>query len=252
MANLQDIESFLNEELKITEFTDVSHNGLQVENSGEIFTVCTGVDASIPFFERAAERDADLLICHHGISWGDSLKKITGLNYKRLDILMKNDMALYACHLPLDAHPQLGNNARICVELGLFELQPFGQYNGTELGFCGVLPEPVPYQKFKQQAERLFGNIVGTMDFGTDTIRTVAVVSGGAASEIEEAAQVGVDVYLSGEPKLTAYNLAMEHGINAIFAGHYATETFGVKALAELLEQTFDVETEFIDMAVPF
>ncbi len=252
MKSLAAIVAFLDRELHIKAFADESNNGLQVENSGRIARVAFGVDASLAFFEEAARRKANLAICHHGLSWGDSLKRISGLNYRRLKFLLEHDLALYACHLPLDAHPRLGNNAQIAKALGLQRLQPFGLYHGIDIGFCGSLPRALPYAALKERVRRLMGNMVGTMDFGKKTVRTIAIVSGGAAEEIEEAGQKGIDVYLSGEPKLLAYSLAQEYKINAIFAGHYATETFGVKALARLLAAQFGLQTAFIDLGVRF
>jgi dinuclear metal center YbgI/SA1388 family protein len=169
-----------------------------------------------------------------------------------LKFLLDNGVALYACHLPLDAHPRHGNNAQICKALGLRRLEPFGLYHGIPIGFSGLLPKAVPYTAFKTHVRHIIGNIVDTMDFGKKIVQTVAVVSGGAASEIDEAGQKGIDVYLSGEPTLAAYHLAQEYGINAIFAGHYATEVFGVKALAHLLSSRFRVKTEFVDMGIRF
>ena len=252
MTTQQKIVEFLDRELNIAAFHDDSNNGLQVQSSGKVRRVCVGVDASMAFFEKAAEKKADLLICHHGLSWGDSLKRITGLNHRRLKFLLDRDMALYACHLPLDAHPRLGNNAQICKALGLRGLKPFGFSHGVALGFQGALPKAMAYAEFKKHAHAVFGNTVGTMDFGKARVRTVAVASGGAAGEIAEAGETGVDVYISGEPKLMAWHLAQEYGINAIFAGHYATEVFGVKAVGNLLATRFSVDAEFIDMKVPF
>lgn len=252
MTSLNAIVSFLDRELNLKAFEDNSHNGLQVENSGRIANVCVGVDASLAFFKEAQKRKANLVICHHGLSWGDSLKRVTGINYQRLKFLLDHDMALYACHLPLDAHPRHGNNARICKAFGLRDLRPFGIYRGAAIGFSGSLPESMTYSAFKARAQRVFGNTLSTMDFGKHTVRTIAVVSGGAAEEIDEAGQKGIDVYVSGEPKLMAYHLAQEYGINAIFAGHYATEGFGVKALARLLASRFRLKTEFVDMGIRF
>jgi len=249
---LQTLVSFLDKELDVAAFEDASHNGLQVERTGPVSRIAVGVDASMAFFERAAGQGAELLICHHGLSWGDSLKRITGLNYQRLRFLVEHNMGLYACHLPLDAHPRLGNNARICDALGLQERQPFGDYHGMTIGFRGVLPAPMPYAAFKRRVHEIMGNTVGTMEFGRDEVRTVAVVSGGAADGVAEAGEGGVDVYLSGEPKLEAYSVAQEHRIHVIFAGHYATEVFGVKAVAELLNARFEVEAGFIDMGIRF
>lgn len=252
MPSLATLTDYLDRTLNLAAFEDVSHNGLQVANGGKIRRVAAGVDASMAFFERAAERGADLLICHHGLSWGDSLKRITGLNYRRLKFLLDRGMALYACHLPLDAHPRLGNNARICRALGLQRLKPFGCYHGVDLGFRGVLPSAEPIAAFQARAARVFGREPSAMAFGKDRVRTVAVVSGGAAELVEEAAEAGADVFVSGEPKLVAWHLAQEHGIHALFAGHYATEVFGVQAVAAHLARRFSVAADFIPVDVPY
>ncbi len=249
---LDAIVSFLDRRLRVEEFSDNSNNGLQVRNSGTVRRICIGVDACQDFFVEAAQRDADLLITHHGLSWGDSLKRITGLNYRRLKFLLEHDMALYACHLPLDAHPEVGNNAQICRALGLIELNPFGSSLGPPVGFSGMLPEPVQYAELKNSIRAVLNNTVATMDFGRERVRSVAVVSGAGASEIGEAAEKGIDVFISGEPRLTAYHQAREYGINAIFGGHYATEVFGVQAVGTLLNDEFGIGTEFIDMGIVY
>jgi dinuclear metal center YbgI/SA1388 family protein len=251
--NLSRIVRFLDKELRIGDFKDSSHNGLQVENSGKVTRICCGVDASLAFFEQAARRGADLVICHHGLSWGDSLKRITDRNYERLSFLIRHGMALYACHLPLDAHPRLGNNAQLCKALGLRKVKPFGLYAGKMIGFAGELPKAMPYGEFKKVVARAVANgNMQTMDFGRKTVRTVGIVSGGAADEIAEAGQAGLDVYLTGEPKLHAWHFAQEYRINAIFAGHYATERFGVMAVAKELTRRFGLRAEFVDLQVPF
>lgn len=252
MATLDKITQFLDGELRVADFSDVSHNGLQVGGKGRVKRVCCGVDASLDFFRAAAERGADLLVCHHGISWGDSLRRITDLNYARVAFLVRHDMALYACHLPLDAHPRHGNNACICKALGLKRRQPFGLYGDVILGFAGELARRTAYTAFKKQVREKIGGRLRSMDFGKKTVKTVAVVSGGGSDELAEAGRKGIDVFLSGEPKLSAYATAQEYAINAVFAGHYATETFGVQALAGLLAKNFAVKTEFLDLDVPF
>jgi len=252
MADLMTIATFLDRTLRLSNFTDSSNNGLQVENPGRVRKICCGVDASMEFFAAARDRGADMVVCHHGISWGDSLKAITHLNYSRVSFLIKNDMALYACHLPLDAHPRHGNNAQICKALGLTKTRPFGLYHGMMIGFEGMLPRPMSYQRFKNLVGKTIGGNLQTMDFGKKTVRSVAVVSGGAPAQAEEAGRKAIDVYLSGEPSLQAYNLARECEMNAIFAGHYATEVFGVRSLAKLLKRTFNLDTEFLDLRVPF
>ena len=250
--SLRQIVEFLDRELRPGDFTDRSHNGLQVENDGHVRKVCCGVSASLEFFEAARERGADLLICHHGLSWGDSLKRITGLNYRRLSFLIRNNAALYACHLPLDAHPRYGNNALIVKALGLTGVRPFGLYSGRLIGFQGRLPKAMAYAAFKRLVGRAIGPRLTTMDFGAQTVRTVGVISGGAAAELDEAGREGLDVYVSGEPNLMAYDLAREYRINAVFAGHYATEVFGVRALAGLVRRRFRIPAEFVDLNVPY
>ena len=252
MAKLKTIVDFMDKELRVADFDDASNNGLQVENSGQVRKICCGVDASLAFFKAARERGADLAVCHHGISWGDSLKRITDLNYGRVGYLLRHDMALYGCHLPLDAHPRYGNNAQICKTLGLVERMRFGLYRGKKIGYGGRLPKAMRYETFKALVRKKIASDIRSMDFGRRTIRTVAVVSGGAAGETAEAGREGFDVYLSGEPALEAYSLAQEYGINVVFSGHYATEVFGVRALATLLGRRFKVETEFVDLQVPY
>jgi dinuclear metal center YbgI/SA1388 family protein len=252
MATLAKVTTFLDSELQNDEFDDSSNNGLQVANSGNVKRVCCGVDAVLPFFEAAAERGANLVVCHHGLSWGDSLKRITGLNYRLIEFLVRHDMALYASHLPLDAHPRYGNNAQLADALGLKNRKPFGVYRGREIGFAGALPSATSLAGFKKRVATITNSRLQCMDFGNKTVRTVAIVSGGAAGEVEQAAELGVDVFISGEPQLHGYHLAEAYGVNAIFAGHYATEVFGVRALAKLLAETFAIEADFVDMQVPF
>ncbi|MGI6087301.1 MAG: Nif3-like dinuclear metal center hexameric protein [Kiritimatiellia bacterium] len=249
---VETITDFLDRTLKVGEWQDASHNGLQVAGNRPVRRICCGVDASMEFFEAAERRRADMLICHHGISWGDSMKYITGLNYNRVKFLLDRGMALYACHLPLDAHPRYGNNAVICRELGLQRLRKFGWYRGAQIGFAGSLPKSVPYANFKKTVSRILRSELRTMDFGPRMVRTVAVVSGGAAMEVEEAGRDKVDVFITGEPVLAAWHMAREYGVNAIFGGHYATETFGVRALAELLSRRFKIKAEFIDLGIPY
>lgn len=252
MPPLKKIVEFLDGELAPRSLIDESNNGLQVENSGRVERVFAGVDASVEFLEKAIAMKADMVICHHGMSWRDSLKEITGLNYRKLKMLIENDIALYACHLPLDAHPDYGNNALICRELGLKRIKPFGSEGGPKVGFQGVLPKTGTYKAFKEKARAVLGDFTGIMEFGKKRVKTAAVVSGGGAGEIEAAGEAGIDVFISGEPKLAAYNLAREYGINALFCGHYATEVFGVRKVAEVLRKNFTLKAEFIDLGIRF
>lgn len=247
-----EIVDFLNADLEISRFDDISHNGLQVANSGRPGRICCGVDATMDFFEAAADRGAGLLICHHGISWGDSLKRIEGLVYRQVAHLVRHDMALWACHLPLDAHPRHGNNAGLARALALRGIEPFCEYHGQTIGFRGELPRPLPREDFHRRVLRAIGvNDAKFLDFGPATVRRVGVVSGGAAEEVAQAAAAGLDAYVSGEITLQGYNLARQLGVNAVFAGHYATERFGPRALGRLLNERFEADTEFIDLGIP-
>jgi dinuclear metal center YbgI/SA1388 family protein len=252
MADLSPLVRWLDRTLNVAAFEDASHNGLQVESSGRVRKVACCVDASLESFEACREQGADLVVCHHGISWGDSLRRITGIHRRRMAFLIRNDMALYACHLPLDAHPRVGNNILLCKALGLRRIRPFGDYHGVTIGFGGELPAAVPYARFRAAVARLMDSPVRSMDFGPPSVRTVAVVSGGAADSVAEAGEKGYDVFLSGEAKLSAYHLAREHRVHALFAGHYATEVFGVRAVADLIRRRRGIPAEFVDVRNPF
>ena len=252
MTTVRQIVAFLDGLLQADRFHDDSNNGLQVENSGRVARVCCGVDASLEFFQEAHRRGAGLVLCHHGLSWGDSLKRITDLNYRRVGFLIKNDIALYACHIPLDAHARYGNNACMARALGLRQLKPFGAYHGNAIGLRGTLPAAMPLAKLAARLKQVTGNAVTVMDYGKPTVRTVSMVVGGGAVGLEVAARLGPDGYLSGEPNLSAYTKARDLGMNALFGGHYATESFGVQALGKLLARRFGVRAEFVDLGVTF
>lgn len=233
--------------------SDASHNGLQVERTGAVRKVCCGVDASMEFFAKAREAGADLCIVHHGLSWGTSLARITGQNYRWIEFLIRHNMALYASHLPLDAHPVLGNNAGLAKALGLRGLKPFGVYHGLTIGVRGTLPSALSPDAFRARlAGAAPGGALVAMPFGSGAIRSVGVVSGGGADELPQAISAGLDAFVSGEGGLQAYNTARQGGIHAFFAGHYATETFGVKALGALVAREFDLPADFIDLHLPF
>ena len=252
MTTTHKIAAYLDPLLRIDRFKDSSNNGLQVANSSRVARICCGVDASLEFFHEAHRRGAGFLICHHGLSWGDSLKRLTGLNYRRIKFLMQHDMALYAAHLPLDAHPTYGNNACLAKALGLRQLKPFGLYHDQTIGLRGTLPAPLSFQRLADRLARVIRHEVTALDFGRPKVRTVAMVVGGGAVGVEEAVQLGMDVYLSGEPHLSAYNTLRDAGLNGLFGGHYATESFGVQALGKLLARRFGVDAQFIDLAVPY
>lgn len=241
------------DELGLERFKDISNNGLQVDSSrNNIVKVCTGVDATLPFLRAAREAGADMVLCHHGISWGDSLKRITGLNYDIVKFLMDADMALFACHLPLDAHPVIGNNAKICEALGLTDRRPFGEYHGETIGFAGSLPSPMDRDAFAGLVHEKIGGTLRTATFGKQVIATVGVVSGGASEMAGQAIDQGLDAFLDGEIDLISYNECLQRGMNLFAPGHYATERFGVRALGEWVAGKFGVAHEFIDFDIPY
>lgn len=236
-------------------FHDSSHNGLQVASrQTRITNVCLGVDASLPLFQDAVKMGAQLVICHHGLSWGDSMARLTGLTFEQTAFLIEHRLALYACHLPLDAHPSLGNNAQLAKLLKLRRVSPFLRYHGgPEIGAKGELPKAMSLGQFARAVAKGVGCHDTTLyPFGKKSVRTVGIVSGGAADEIRQAHAEGLDVYLSGESNLNSYVFAQQAGMNAVFAGHYATETFGVRALGGHLRKTFGISTEFVDYKIPF
>lgn len=249
---LQKMVSFLDKTLALERFDDVSNNGLQVENSGTVDRVLCGVDASLRALRYAADMGATLLVCHHGLSWGDSLKRINGLNYKLVSFAIRHDIAIYAAHLPLDAHPVYGNNAQLCKLLGLKRLQPAFSYHGNTIGFMGELPKPVPFETFCAAVRAKIAPEIRTLDFGAKLVRKVGVVSGGAAEDVEQAYSLGLDTFLTGEPGLIGYTAAENLGMNAVFAGHYATERFGVAALGGLLQRKFRLPVSLIDFSIPY
>ena len=243
---------FLDGTLNVAAFRDSSNNGLQLANGGEVSCVLAGVDASLRLLREAAERGADCVVCHHGLSWGDSLKRIIGLNHSLVSFALSRNIAVYAAHLPLDAHPRYGNNAQLCRALGLSRPRPAFAYHGETIGFVAAYPQAVPFEAFCARVRQAVAPEIRTLPFGHARIRTVGVVSGGAADMIDQAADLGVDVFLTGEPSLQGYNLAENLGVNAVFAGHYATETFGVRALARLLVRRLKLPAEFVDFGIPY
>lgn len=252
---LAEIVRALDERLRVAEFArDVSHNGLQIEGAeGGVSKVCCGVDASPAFYEEALRRGAQLLVVHHGISWGDSLARIAGPNYRLVAPLVRAGAALYAAHLPLDAHPELGNNAGLAAALGLGELEPFGTYAGYAIGLKGRYPRPVAWAEVLRRLRRACPDgRFEHVDAGPRLVRTVGVVSGGAAEEFSQAVEQGLDAYVTGELGLVDYNAVLNNPIDFAAAGHYATERFGVRAVGRWLAETFGIEAEFVDLHLKY
>ena len=248
MAKLNKLVEFLDNFLGTANFSnDGSNNGLQVEASTSISKVGFAVDASLESFKQASYLGCDLLIVHHGISWGGSLKRIVGVDAQRIKLLFDNSLSLYASHLPLDANETLGHNAIISQQLELSDVEPFAEYAGYKIGFKGKLPEVLTLEQLEQKLNAVLGTSCHSIGSG-DLISRIGVVSGGAADAITEAEREGLDVLVTGEFVHQHVHLVQELGIPLIAAGHYKTEVPGIKGLQRLVQEHFDVETVFIDL----
>jgi dinuclear metal center YbgI/SA1388 family protein len=251
MAQLTDVISYLDELLEIGNFQDHGPNGLQVPGSGEVSVVVTGVSSHLELFERAAELGAQLVVAHHGLFWDFHPRTVSPTMKARLRLLFENDIALAGYHLPLDAHPEVGNNALICQALGLERAEPFGEHRGQPVGFVGRSEEGVAFDELRSRCARAFGQEPFTWDAGPATVRSVGIVSGAAASSFGEAIAKGLDAFLTGEPAEHVMADARESGTHFIAAGHYATETFGVRRIGELLSERFGLEHHFVEVPNP-
>lgn len=244
--SLKKLVSFLNNELALSEFPqDESANGLQVEGSREIGKIGLAVDACDAVFRKAADLEVDFLLVHHGLIWG-GVKAVTGLLRRRIKVLMDHDISLYACHLPLDWHPEHGNNAQLLRILGLGKTGEFGAYHGKRIGYRGRLKREMSFADFSALVDNKLAVQSHAIDFN-GRVKNVGIVSGGGWSALHDAEQHDIDTFLTGEPSHSAYTLAEELKINLIFAGHYATETVGVRAAGDMLARKFSTETVFID-----
>ncbi len=247
MAHRKDIVQYLNQRLDVFSFEDFSANGLQVQGSEEVTKVALVTDAAMATYVKASKAGCELIVAHHGIIWGGGLRSITGRDYEHVKFLLENDINLYAVHLPLDAHPDLGNNAELCKMVGVREIEPFGKYHGVTLGFSGTLPSPMGLNELQTLFKQSIGGEPLALPFGEKSISSVAIVSGGGSATLKEAVDRGFDCFITGEGKHEDHHAAAEARINVIYLGHYHSETAGVKALGPELEEKFGVECVFID-----
>ena len=247
MTPLQHITNLLDTTLRIREIKDasVALNGLQVENNGQVTKVALAVDGSQKTIEDAIAAGADLLILHHGIYWC-GLRPMTGWFKKKIETCLQHNLAVYGAHLPLDLHPELGNNAGIAQALGLSDCTPEVDYHGTLIGVAGTFNGTVAELRDKY-ANITGSSITGFVQDASVPAGRVAVCSGGAGDVIYQMHEKGYRTYLTGEENHWVVNAAQDMGVNILFAGHYATETFGVKALGKLIETQFGLPTVFID-----
>lgn len=249
MAGRDELVAYLDSLLDPGAFDDHGPNGLQVPGADEVSLVVTGVSAHAELFERAAEVGAQLVLCHHGILWDFHPRRVSSRLKGRLKALFDADMSLVQYHLPLDAHPEVGNNALICAELGFERGEGFGTHRGRTLGFVGRSADGVPAAELRARCAHTFGQQPITFDSGPESVRSIGVLSGAGASFFDDAVALGLDAFLTGEPSEHVMADAAESGTHFIAGGHYATETFGVRRLGQLLEQRFGVEHRFV--AVP-
>ncbi len=245
MVSLKEITTFLDRELNIAEIPDYSGalNGLQIEKAGNVNKVVSAVDASLPVMEKAAAAGADLLLVHHGMFW-QGAQRVTGPVYRKLKCALDHGLALYSAHIPLDVHPVWGNNAVLAEALQMDDATPFFDWKGMKLGLKQELD--IGRGELLERVTKAVGSPVHLCPGGPERVGVVGVITGGAGAEIASVAASGIDTFITGEGPHWSYPLAEELGVNLFYAGHYATETFGVRALAGELASRFEVATEFI------
>ncbi|NOZ61266.1 MAG: Nif3-like dinuclear metal center hexameric protein [Calditrichaeota bacterium] len=247
MVDRDRLEQFLAEFLKINEFDDYCVNGVQVEGRQKIKKIVLAVSVSQRLFREAAHRQADAIIVHHGLFWKNDPTpfSLKGLMRNRVAILLKNDISLFGYHLPLDAHPEIGNNAMILQILGLT------QQEAVDVGFLGAFSKPISREELLRLVNDNLDTEAALFPFGKQQIKTVVVVSGGSSSLYPLAAALQADAFIAGEIKENHVREIEEAGLNFISAGHYNTERFGVQALGDYISQHFDVHCEYVDVPNP-
>jgi dinuclear metal center YbgI/SA1388 family protein len=254
-AALADIVLELDRLLQPERFQDYCPNGLQVSGAELVATVATGVTAHLELFERARAEGAELILAHHGLFWGSSAPgPIDAALKRRLKLLFDADLSLVAYHLPLDAHPEVGNNALLARALGAESLEPFALHAGQPIGCIACFPDAdggVPAQELFARVRQLTAREPLVFDAGPDRVRRLAIVTGGGANYLGEAIAAGAEAFLTGEPAERVMAHAQEARVHFLAAGHYATETFGVKRLGELLSERFGLRHVFIDVPNP-
>jgi dinuclear metal center YbgI/SA1388 family protein len=230
---------------------DHSNNGLQVAGAARVRRAAFAVDASAALFQLAAADGVEFLFVHHGLSWNGGWKRLTGTAGRRAALLLKNNISLYASHLPLDAHPEVGNNAGLAKALGLTKQELFFEYDGARIGRLGVLPKPLTPAALAAQVGRVLGTdgVRLLNGGGVRTVRRVGIVSGGAADAAEPAALAGCDALITGEVGHSHYHPVLESGVAVIAAGHYATETVGPRLVLDAVAAAFpNLDCRFYDL----
>ncbi|MCE4062903.1 Nif3-like dinuclear metal center hexameric protein [Pandoraea sputorum] len=247
--NRVELELYLNDTLQTAQFRDYCPNGLQVEGRSEIKKIASGVTASLAFLEAARDWGADAVLVHHGYFWKNEDARITGMKRKRLGLLIGNDISLFAYHLPLDAHPELGNNAQLGKLLGLTD--DGSRFGPDQLGWLGAPAQPMTLAALAAHVETQLGRQPLVLGDPSRQVGRVAWCTGGAQGFFEAAIAAGADVYISGEVSEPTQHLAMESGVGYLAAGHHATERGGARALGAHVAERFGLEHRFFDMPNP-
>jgi dinuclear metal center YbgI/SA1388 family protein len=244
--HLTELISYLDAYLQLADFVDNSQNGLQVQGREEIRRVAAAVDACQETIDAAAAAQSDFLIVHHGLFW-DKPEKLVGAHYRRVKKLIETGVNLYCAHLPLDAHAEVGNNAVLARRLDFEPTAGFGNHHGRDIGCIAEAKAAISQAEFLRRLHEALGNNVRADFFGTEAIQRLAIVTGGGAFLLPQAMAAGVDAYITGESRHSYYHLCKENRFNVVYGGHYATETFGVIALAQHLEAQFQLPYQFLD-----
>jgi dinuclear metal center YbgI/SA1388 family protein len=252
MPDRDEIIAFCDELLDSGSFEDYGPNGLQVPGARQVSKVATGVSANLELLRAAVDSGAQLVLTHHGLLWGAEVTPLSVPMAARLRALLCSEVSLAAYHLPLDAHPEIGNNALLRDALGLAaDDRPFGRAKGAAVGLIGRASEPIDLDELRRRLREAVGQEPLVFDAGPDRISTVGIVTGGGAFAIHEAGPLGLDALVTGEPSEPVMGEAREYGVHFLAGGHYATEVLGIRRLGELVAERFSIEHEFIDIPNP-
>ena len=249
MATLQNITAFCDNRTRRHEIKDFkgAYNGLQFENTGVIRKVGASVDAGLIPFQKAVDRNVDLLIVHHGMFWSP-LQPITGANFQKINTLLNGGLAVYSSHLPLDCHSEIGNNVLLAKEIGLQPTGTFLDYEGADIG---LITEGISRLDLNEKLQKTFDDKVQSIEFGSKNPNKIGILTGSGSSAVAELKRIGVDTLITGELRQNHYNQAQEEGLNLYLCGHYATEVYGVCALAKEISRKFEIPWEFIATDCP-
>ena len=252
VAARDEILGFCDELLDVGSFEDYGPNGLQVPGNEEVSRVATGVTANLELLQRAVDSGAELVLTHHGLLWGSEVSPLSMPMAARLRVLLCANSSLAAYHLPLDAHPEIGNNALLRDALGLEpDERPFGEAKGSAVGLIGQAADPIDVGELRGRLAEAVGQDPLVFESGPERISSVGIVTGSGGFALHEAGPLGLDALVTGEPSEPVMGEAREYGVHFLAGGHYATETFGIRRLGELIAERFSVEHEFIDVPNP-